>query len=515
MEGDFEDSGEAQTRRKPDGGFFFFTVMQLVMAWTAFREGQIGLKDLRVYFALAEMKSRRCGCSDDEPPEFTPLELRKLVGGVGGEREAVNKLLAVGLLREVSKSTIEFATDPGELRFVPETLDATLDLIRNNQRPVPVPRRIIRLIAGGARRTLIATILGHLIRCLYYKRGACHPKGCCKASWIAKVFGVCERGVKGQRRHLVDLGWLIPQETAQHTLNMHGLWLAINLAWDAVAEAKAKLYEPVVEEVAPAAAAAPVEAPAAPEAVTEPPPPPAEEYPAVKLAPQPPQKTSPTCTPSSLNKEPLPRESNNQKPASGGTTGVSNSQSKETRPLDKPSLRNVQPEDLRDPARLLDLHAQAVAAGYISSSEADRLNCFAAAHHARIIGSRNPPGLFVRIVRSGLWAFLTQNDDDAARLLLRQVLYPEDEAAGPFHRGQPFQDMAMARPTFAAPELSADACFVRDITNLLRRRGIPESSMWRLVNRERPDWTRERWDEAQAELDGTSSPFAEAAVAGS
>ena len=33
------------------------------MAWTAFREAQIGLKELRVYFALAEMKSRRCGCT--------------------------------------------------------------------------------------------------------------------------------------------------------------------------------------------------------------------------------------------------------------------------------------------------------------------------------------------------------------------------------------------------------------------------------------------------------------------
>src|SRR5512135_2459114 len=496
-----------EPRRKPEGGFAFFSVMQLVMAWTAFREGQIGLKELRVYFALAEMRSRRCGCQDgDPPPEFTPLEVRKLVGGAGGEREAVNKLLAVGLLREVSKSTIEFATDPGELRFVPETLDATLDLIRNNQRRVPVPRRIIRLIAGGARRTLIATILGHLIRCLYYKRGACHPKGCCKASWIAKVFGVCERGVKGQRRHLVDLGWLIPQETAQHTLNMHGLWLAINLAWDAVAEAKAKLYEPVVEEVAPAAAAAPVEAPAAPEAVTEPPPPPAEEYPDVKLAPQPPQKTSPTCTPSSLNKEPLPRESNNQKPASGGTTGVSNSQSKETRPLDKPSLRDVKPEDLRHPTRLLDLHAQAIAAGYISSSEADRLNFFAAAHHARIIGSRNPPGLFVRIVRSKLWNFLTQDDDDAARVLLRRALYSEEEAI-PVRGQSSYYGEAPRRP----PVLSDDARFVRDITNVLRQRGIPESSVWRLVNRERPEWTRERWDQAHAELHGTSSPLAAAA----
>ena len=121
------------------------------MAWTALREAEISLKELRVYFALAEMKSRRCGCTDDDPPpEFTPLEVRRLVGGAGGEREAVQKLLAVGLLREVSKTSIEFATDPGELRFEPKTLDATLDLIPNNDRRVPVPRRIVRLIAGGA-----------------------------------------------------------------------------------------------------------------------------------------------------------------------------------------------------------------------------------------------------------------------------------------------------------------------------------------------------------------------------
>src|SRR5512142_1925368 len=292
-----------EPQRKPEGGFAFFSVVQLVLAWTAFREHQIGLKELRVYFALAEMKSRRCGCGDgDPPPEFTPLEVRKLVGGAGGEREAVNKLVAVGLLREVSKSTIEFTTDPGELRFLPETLDATLDLIRNNQRPVPVPRRIIRLIAGGARRTLIATILGHLIRCLYYKRGQCHPKGCCKASWIAKVFGVCERSVKGQRRHLVELGWLLPQKTCQHTLNTHGVWLAINLAWNGPTTAKETEHEqPVVEQLAPEATALPVppEVPAA----TEPSPPPANDI--AKQSPLSGQRTNQTATPHIQNKEPL------------------------------------------------------------------------------------------------------------------------------------------------------------------------------------------------------------------
>ena len=479
-------------QRKPDGGFFFFTVTQLVMAWTALREAEIGLKELRVYFALAEMKSRRCGCTDDDPPpEFTPLEVRRLVGGAGGEREAVQKLLAVGLLREVSETSIEFATDPGELRFEPKTLDATLDLIPNNDRRVPVPRRIVRLIAGGARRTLIATILGHLIRCLFYKRGMCHPKGCVKASWIAEVFGVSERRVHQQRRHLVALGWLLPQKTSQRTLNGHGLWVTINLAWDALAEAKDRLYEPVAEQAG------------AGEETPEPAPPPVDSP--AKLSPPPAVKPAQTVTPIE-NKKPLPRgESKNQEPAAGGTTGVYISQSESNKteaPANRPTLRDVKPGDIHDPARLLDLHAQAIAAGYVSSSEADRLNFFAAANHARVIGSRNPPGLFVRILRSGLWSFLTQDDEDVARVQLRRVLYPEGASA----------ELPRAEAPRPSPGISADARFVRDVTAQLRQRGIPESNVWRLVNRERPEWTRERWDAALAELRGELRPVAAASV---
>ena len=155
----------------------------------------------------------------------------------------------------------------------------------------------------------------------------------------------------------------------------------------------------------------------------------------------------------------------------------------------------MKPEDLRDPARLLDLHAQAIAAGYISQSEAERLNFFAAANHARVIGSRNPPGLFVRIVRSGLWSFCTQDDEEWARVQLRSALYPEPPAGS-----RELPQAGAPRPSRGS--LSDDARFVRDITNVLRQRGVPESSAWRLVNRERPEWTRERWDAARAELQG-------------
>ena len=202
-----------------DVSLCFFTVTQLMMAWTALREGHISLKDLRVYFALAEILAQsrpHGGASGEAAHKFSAQELRQLVGGEWGKRSAVEKLLAVGLIRDSSKSTIEFATDPSELRFVPETLDAALARISNKQQRlvVPVPRHMLCLIASsGARRTLIATVLGHLIRCL--KHGASHPKGCVKASWIANVFGISAGAVKRQRKHLVELGWLIPQGTSR------------------------------------------------------------------------------------------------------------------------------------------------------------------------------------------------------------------------------------------------------------------------------------------------------------
>ena len=141
----------------------------------------------------------------------------------------------------------------------------------------------------------------------------------------------------------------------------------------------------------------------------------------------------------------------------------------------------------------------------LSASESDRLKFFAAAEHARVIGTTNPCGLFARLVRSQLWHYLTQDDEDAANRRLKAFLFggPERLAAA-----LPVLPGIGARPSqaVAPPVLSDDARFVRDVTNDLRRRGIPETSIWRLVNRERPEWTRDRWDRALGELSPGGSP---------
>jgi hypothetical protein len=469
--------GKFPPRRKPAGGFNLISITRLMMAWCAFREGHIGLKELRVYFALTEMQARRCGAKDGQTPEFALEELRKLVGGAGGEplRESLRRLRRVGLIRTLSKEVIELSTNLDELTFDQTPVREALDKIPNNDRLIPVPRRIIRLIAGGARRTLIATLLGHLIRCLFYRRGMVHSAGAVKASWVADIFGVSERRVHEQRQHLIELGILIALDTPQRVLNRHGQWAAFNLDWSPVAAGEAK--SPQAEVVEQDGAGGPVP--------PEPSPPPVEIPPRI-------------VTPIEKPLKPL-REEETRKPASGGPAGFC--QKDQDGKIPEPKLRDVRAEDLRDPARLMTLHAQAVEQGAISNSENERLNFFAAANHARVIGSRNPPGLFVKIVRSKLFGFLTQDDEDAARAQIRNLLYPKT-APEQSPRGGPYS--ASNGQTAKGPSLSDDARFVRDITRVLKQRGIPDSSMWRLVNRERPEWTRERWDQALGEFNGTS-----------
>jgi hypothetical protein len=69
---------------------------------------------------------------------------------------------------------------------------------------------------------------------------------------------------------------------------------------------------------------------------------------------------------------------------------------------------DVRVEDLRETGRPLGLSDQVIVRDLVGSSEvgssdADRLRLVAAAEPARAIGSRTPPGQFVRLVRGRLW----------------------------------------------------------------------------------------------------------------
>lgn len=413
--------------RKPAGGFCFVSGIALLSAWAAYRSGRIRLIDLRVWFACLEAVARRCGLGEGRAPRYRIEELGSLMGGtpVKHIRRSVAKLDRAKLMYW-SESSIRIldAKDVAN----DEELIAMLDSVPNCRRLVPVPRRVVRLIARGARKVLIATILGHLLRCMYYKRGLCLPEGTCKASWIADVFRVDARNVKAARKHLIALGWLIPIATRQWHLNRFGARVRINLGWSG-------------NDVIPASERSPL-----------------------------PVRFGTGSPPPNKNKELSSRMKNNQKPGSRNTAGVQKQENS------KPTLRNVRLEDLSMPGRLSALLRQAVKEKLVRECEADRLKFFAAAEHARVIATTNPCGLFVTVVRRGLWAYISQSEEDAARRTLQHVLESDAVANYAYGRNagmEQVQTKSSPSATRATREDFMERAEIREIVQRSLAEGAP------------------------------------------
>jgi len=104
----------------------------------------------------------------------------------------------------------------------------------------------------------------------------------------------------------------------------------------------------------------------------------------------------------------------------------------------------------------------------------------AAAVHARRVGQA-PCRLFVALLRDRRWEVITQDDEDRARMLLRE------------HADGPCRRPPLAPATVPAIPLSDDARLVLLAPQVLRQAG------WRGepflgVKLQDPTWTRTRWD---------------------
>ena len=165
--------------------------------------------------------------------------------------------------------------------------------------------------------------------------------------------------------------------------------------------------------------------------------------------------------------------------------------------LPAPTLNDVRVEDLKATVRLLMLLVQALARDLLGTSEADRLRFVAAAEHALSVGKGNPPGLFLYLVRGRLWRYLTQEDEDRTSRRLKRHLFGSP-------RGGSGDGPASA--VAARPRLSADALVVREVRAALSRAGYRDDP-FPMVRVRDGSWTRERWDAALAELEGTRGGF--------
>ena len=469
---------EAAAPQRIAGGFVLVPVREIMSTWRRCRQSPLGVGDFRTWLACREMLARRCTLGDRRSPAYGFTELARLTGvSEKRARSSVNRLTAAELLIW-SNDVIGFPNSGAP--------DASLaDSIGGGDGSLAIPRRMIRLLAGGARPALFATVLGILLRCLARGRGGFKSRGRVKASWIARVFDVDVRRVKQARKDLVALGWIVPEDSDQWAENRWGRVYHIDLAWE-----------------------------------------PAATPPDGRRLPPPSAADGPRLPPPDSHPEPL-REMRNQEPAPPGPAGVEFRGTEETPaspppvvgaepsageeknratdsrrptettdgagggPLPAPTLNDVRAEDLRDTGRLLRLHEQAVARELVGASEADRLRFVAAAEHARAVGTRNPPGLFVRLVRGRLWRFLRQADEDAAVGRLKRHLFGAPKGvsgSGP-------------RPSVVdRPRLSADALVVREVRAAVARAGY-RGDPFPLVRARDGSWTRARWDGALSELE--------------
>lgn len=352
-------------RRKPDGGYCLIPVRQLLAAWWAFREKRIELRDFRVWCAAWEVKAKRCLLDPKRAPRFGLHELHSMIGGVGGEhlRRSLRRLSTASLLA-FSERSIEHRDGEPSGAF-----EDWVSQIQNTRRRLPMPRRTLRLLAAESRPATVATVLGHLLRCVYYRSGGIEPAGLCKASWIAEVFGVDERSVKRARGELATRGWLRTEAVPQTVMNRFGIKVTVSLAWEGGRR---------------------------------------------RLSPRAARSTTRLSPPRRTGNSVFDR-SENQKPGGPGPDGV------RTRTRGRSGFIRVTHRDLTSALRLRDLYSASVAAGYVRRCRADELAFFAAASHARRVGTRNPPGLFATMLRKRLWHHIAVQDEKAGLQLLERV----------------------------------------------------------------------------------------------
>jgi len=390
-------------------GYKTTTPIQLANIVWAVNERQVDNQAVRVYFACLEMQAIREAARRyrtrrrETPREFSRYRLDEIVRLTGLPFRAVRRALVqldrAGLVHHADDA-IHPAT--GSLAGSERILSA-LACRRSFSRPIPVPRTLLHFLAKNPRLALTKTVIGYVARGLSLSQqdGRISNRGTAKISWMATTMGLSERAVSYTRAELIDLGW-IPRDTGsiQRKLNRDGAYFVIDLNW----RWKERASGPQFETPKPGEGITFVK----------------RDKQCASFAP-PPSKIRPKFAPPIENNKTSLERDQNQKthPTERSVTGVFGKGK-----AAGPSLRNIQPDDLRHLDRLDELYFQAVDCGWLAPSEAMALNFVGAAVKAQEEGD-DPVCLFVSIVRKGLWHHIKLGQEDQARTALRR--YTEDD----------------------------------------------------------------------------------------
>jgi hypothetical protein len=449
--------------------------MQLCIIWAATQEGALTKLARDVWFAALTVQFWRCKDKPGRPYHPSPrgfrvADIAKVLGvGETQLRGPLRQLDQAGILR-ITDEGPWFATSLSDLS-VPDPVIGRIRTMfdqlhpRTRDKVIAVPRRLLKVIVQCGRKTVrLATLLGLLLRMMLEKRTNQYGghKGCCKAQWIAEVFGVGVDRVKTERRHLIREGWFTEEPTPPQVQKRYGLWLRLNL------QPTPCPPQPVDQGTPTGAEPAKVE----PQNRSNPP----------KLQP--------------LSNRQLPSEKgilNNQKLPKDTSSGIE--QSPAIALEQKPTWTDIAEADLHLPERRMSLFEDAVSRGVLRDTQADCLTFLSAIARTLQKATHNAGGFLRRLIETSDYrGFITQGDEDTARQWLGASKRME-------------QPVPIPQSAESAPSLSNDALTVQILLQDLkpvRYTGHPLALIQRTGYLS--DWTRERWDQATAELAGASRP---------
>ena len=461
------------------GGTCPLAPMQICLLWAARQEKIISPLAFNVYVAAHEVKFWRCKTEPGQTYRYTPYgfqraDVNRLLPDVPAAKiaKAFDELDAIHLLT-IADTGIWFAESLDEVSVNERVKQRALTMFNQlhpdtRDKLINIPRRLLKLILQCGRRIVrAATLFGLLLTTMLTKRTTQYEgyKGCCKAEWIGKLFGVNAKRVNLERAKLIEEGWFTREPTTPRARKKFGQWVRLTLTPS----------QPTPEAV---------ENP-----TTDPP----------KVQPQNPDsdtKVQPLLNPSLaseeaiLNNQTLPP----QEPEPGAH---------QQKHLDEPTWTDIQLHDLRQDARSEALWQQAIQRGHLKNTQPDRINFFAAIAHALRVAKHNACGLLRTVVEQGHWHFLTQADEYNAIQRLRRAADALETNATQWMHTNSFFSMHAVRGAEVneQPALSEDALIVQTVTADLQQAGV-KSDVFRHVKRHGylRDWDQKRWHQAEQEL---------------
>jgi hypothetical protein len=464
------------------GGTCPLAPMQICLLWAARQEKIISPLAFNVYVAAHEVKYWRNKTEPGETYRYTPYgfqraDMNRLLPGVPEAKiaKACDELEAIHLLT-ISESGIWFAETLNEVSVHERVTERALTMFNQlhpntRDKLIKIPRRFLKLIIHCGRRIVrTATLFGLLLTTMLTKRTTQYEgyKGCCKAAWIGKLFGVNAKRVNLERTRLINEDWFTRESTTPRTRKKFGQWVRLNLApSQPTPEALEAVENP---------------APDTPKVQPQTPPDDTKVQPLLNLA-------------LSSNEEIL----NNQTlSADAPETGVC-----QPTPLQTPIWMNIQLDDLQQDARSGALWQQAIQLGHLKNTQADHLNFFAAIAHALRVAKHNACGLLRTTVEQRLWHFLSQADEYNALQRLRRATHEREAKEAQRMHPNPFLAMPADKSgeLHEQPGLSADALIVQTVTADLQRAGVTRDVFGMIQQHGYlRDWDHARWLKAEEEL---------------